>query len=70
MISACLFAGGFLYAAAAQDKEDVKKPGATAAGTPAAGDKKSSRRSQKPATTFKPSERIRADSAVSFPVDI
>jgi len=26
--------------------------------------------SKKPAETFKPSERIRADSAVSFPVDI
>jgi len=70
MLSVCLAASGAIYAAAAQEKG-----GATAApesGQGAAGkqNQQPSRRPRKPVSTFKPTERIRADSAVSFPVDI
>jgi hypothetical protein len=55
---------------AAQDKGGNQAP--PAAGTPATGmqNQKPPPRPRKPVTTFKPSEKIRADSAVSFPVDI
>lgn len=70
MVSVCLAATGAMYAAAVQEKG-----GATAApesGQAAAGkqNQPSSRRPRKPVRSFKPTERIRADSAVSFPVDI
>lgn len=69
LIMICLIAGGPLHAVAAQDK-DAATASQTSTDKAGASDKKGSGQSQKPATTFKPSERIRADSAVSFPVDI
>jgi len=70
LIMICLIAGGPLHAVAAQEHKDATTASQTSAGKAAASAKKGSGQSQKPATTFKPSERIRADSAVSFPVDI
>ena len=68
LLSVCLLVGGSSLAA----EPDA---GGNAAATseqrppakPAQGAQKSAR---KPARTFKPTEKIRADSAVSFPVDI
>lgn len=65
-----LAAIGFPQAAPAQQQKDAETASQTNAGKTGAPDKKRSRKSQKPVTTFKPSEKIRADSAVSFPVDI
>ena len=70
LIVICLVAGGPLHAAAAQEPKDATMAPETNAGKAAASDKNGSGQSPKPAATFKPSERIRADSAVSFPVDI
>lgn len=70
LIVICLVTGGSLHAAAAQESKDASSAPQTNAGKAAASDKKGSGQSRKPAATFKPSERIRADSAVSFPVDI
>lgn len=70
LIVICLLAGGPLHAATAQEPKDATTASKTNTGKAAASDKKGSGPSRKPAATFKPSERIRADSAVSFPVDI
>jgi len=64
---ACMCATGNLHAQPAADVE---------AGTPAQPQQqkppaeKSAKPAGKPAATFNPSEKISADSAVSFPVDI
>ena len=71
MLSLCLAPPGTVHAAPEKppaagqtQQESSAREGASQEG------RKSSARSRKPAKTFKPSERIRADSAVSFPVDI
>jgi hypothetical protein len=72
VILACIAASGSLYALTAPDD----KAAATDRGTEARGQKpdpsvkQSPRKAKKPAATFNPSERIGADSTVSFPVDI
>lgn len=68
MICVCLAAGGYLHAAPDKDKAATTRE--TAAEKSGTKDQPGARRTQKPVKTFKPSERIRADSAVSFPVDI
>jgi len=50
------------------DKDKQQPTDKTATQKPAAGN--SSRQTGKPAATFTPTEKIGADSAVSFPVDI
>jgi hypothetical protein len=70
MIALCLATNGPLCAASEKATEVDQGKQESPSGEGAAGGRKSSARSQKPAKTFKPSERIRADSAVSFPVDI
>ena len=78
LIGVCLAASGYLHAATAPEQaatapeqKDAATAPQTSAGKPGAADKKNnSRRSKKSVTTFKPSERIGADSTVSFPVDI
>ena len=50
------------------DTDKQQPTGKQATQKPAAGN--SSRQTGKPAATFTPTEKIRADSAVSFPVDI
>ena len=63
---------GLLLAANLQalspDTDKHQSTGKTATQKPAASN--SSRKTGKPAATFTPTEKIRADSAVSFPVDI
>jgi hypothetical protein len=69
LMLACLTVNGVLHAQSVQGKAGAENSaqGAKGARPPAAQDK---RPAPKPAKTFKPSERIGADSAVSFPVDI
>ena len=70
LILGCMLAAGNLLALDSQD--DRQAPGSRK--TPVEKhDPPAKPRSQqrpKPATTFRPSEKISADSAVSFPVDI
>ena len=70
LMSGCMLALGNLHALDNQD--DRKAPGSqeTAAEKPDPPAKARPRERAKPATTFRPSEKISADSAVSFPVDI
>ena len=72
LILACLTACGSLYALTAPDEKAATTDQETAAEKqkPAPSAKPRPKKVKKPATTFKPSERIGADSAVSFPVDI
>ena len=70
VILACLTASGTLYALTAQDEKAAATERETAAQKRSAPVKPRPQKTKKPATTFKPSERIGADSAVSFPVDI
>ena len=65
-------ASGTLYALTAQDGTAAATDQEAAAPKqkPAPSAKPRPQKTKKPATTFKPSERIGADSAVSFPVDI
>ena len=66
----CMLATGNLYA---QPAADHRKPTTTQQTQPEKHSppaRKSPRQPPKPAATFKPSEKIGADSAVSFPVDI
>ena len=67
-----LAASGTLYALTAQDEKTATTDRETAADKQktAPSVKQTPRKTKKSATTFKPSERIGADSAVSFPVDI
>jgi hypothetical protein len=70
MLLACIAATGQLYALTADDDRDAAtvQQAEPAQGKPPAGT--TPQQSAKPKDTFKPSERIGADSAVSFPVDI
>ena len=61
-------ATGSLYALSAAEDKDSTMTQQPQKGSPPV--KQSPRKSAKPAATFRPSERIGADSAVSFPVDI
>ena len=61
-----LLAGNLEALSPGRDKQ--QPTGKTATQKPAASN--SSRKTGKPAATFTPTEKIRADSAVSFPVDI
>jgi len=65
-----MLATGSLFAlSAADDRESAAtQPKAEEQRNPPV--KQSPRKQAKPAATFRPSERIGADSAVSFPVDI
>jgi hypothetical protein len=66
VLSGLLFAGNL--PALSPDKDKQPSTGKTTTQKPAANN--SSRQSGKPAPTFTPTEKIGADSAVSFPVDI
>jgi hypothetical protein len=71
--SAALFLLMLLAAAtAAPPEEPVRQSPAPPAGTPAPATAVDSGRqkSSTPASTFTPSEKVKADSAVAFPVDI
>jgi hypothetical protein len=70
LISYWLAASLLLPAVAAQDKGGAQAPPEAGTGTIGTQNQKPPPRPRKPVTTFKPSEKIRADSAVSFPVDI
>ncbi|MGB5261281.1 MAG: hypothetical protein WBO34_12260 [Gammaproteobacteria bacterium] len=72
VILACIAASGSLYALTAPDDKAAATDRDTDAQEqkPDPSAKQNPRKAKKPATTFNPSERIGADSAVSFPVDI
>ncbi len=67
---ACQAASGNLYALTAQDEKKAASSRETADEKHRPPVKQRSQKPAKPAATFKPSEKIGADSAVSFPVDI
>jgi hypothetical protein len=66
----CLAAIGSLHALTVEDEKQPAQSTETTAEESSPPAKQSPRPRAKPATTFKPSEKIGADSAVSFPVDI
>jgi hypothetical protein len=69
VLTGLLFAGAAL--ALSTDKDRQPPPGQAATQTNRPADNKGgSRQSGRPARTFTPTEKIGADSAVSFPVDI
>ena len=70
VILSCLAACGNLYALSAEDEKEAATARESATGKRSPPAKQSPRPARKPAATFKPSEKIGADSAVSFPVDI
>ena len=70
LISFWLAVSVLLPAVAAQDKGDAQEPPVTGTRITGTQNQKPPPRPRKPVTTFKPTEKIRADSAVSFPVDI
>ena len=70
LILACMLATGDLVAQTAADKEQARGPSNPAAEKQTQPKQPHSGKSAKPATTFRPSERIKADSSVAFPVDI
>ncbi|MGB5339090.1 MAG: hypothetical protein WBO06_08355 [Gammaproteobacteria bacterium] len=70
VILGCLAATGPLYALTAQDEKDATTARETAAQKRSPPVEQRPRQPAKPAATFRPSEKIGADSAVSFPVDI
>ena len=70
VILTCMVAGGNLYAESAADKSEATTTQQTEPEKQSLPVKQAPRKTTKPATTFKPSEKIGADSAVSFPVDI
>ena len=69
LLSGLLFAGNLQALSPDTDRRPVSGQAVTQQDQLSAG-KDSSKRSGKPAATFNPSEKIGADSAVSFPVDI
>lgn len=69
LLSGLLFAGNLPALSTDTDKQQVSGQAVTQQNQSSAS-KDSSKRSGKPAATFNPSEKIGADSAVSFPVDI
>ena len=66
----CMLATGNLVAQTAADKEQAPPIGKPAAEQQAQPKQPRQGKSAKPVTTFRPSERIKADSSVAFPVDI
>jgi hypothetical protein len=72
LIVFCLGVSGALYAQSGGDDERVGMPDAdrVEATTPEPPARERPRQVSKPSPTFNPSEKIGADSAVSFPVDI
>ena len=70
MILACMLVTANIYAQSATDDVVAAPTQQTQPATPGPPAKQGPRQTQKPAPTFKPSEKISADSAVSFPVDI
>ncbi len=70
LILSCMLASGTLYALTAQDEKKATNSRETADEKHRPPAKQRPQKPAKPAATFKPSERIGADSAVSFPVDI
>ena len=70
VVATCLAAAGNLYA---QQATEAAGPGTTRQAQPETRVppvKQDIRQPAKPAATFTPSEKIGADSAISFPVDI
>lgn len=70
VILTSLTAAGPLCDVIAQETQDAATSPATAAQSGGPPAKQDARQPAKPAATFSPSEKISADSAVSFPVDI
>ena len=70
LLLGCMLATGNLCAQTAPDKEQTRAPGDPATEKQTQPKKPRPGKSAKPATTFRPSERIEADSSVAFPVDI
>ena len=70
LILGCMLATGNLVAQTAADKEQARPDGKPAAEQQTQPKQPRPGKSAKPATTFRPSERIKADSSVAFPVDI
>jgi len=71
LMAVCLAVNGVLHAQSVQggDRTGAPNPGQES-NTPGAPDRERPRQAPRPAATFNPSEKIGADSAVSFPVDI
>ncbi|MGD8631240.1 MAG: hypothetical protein PVG72_11025 [Gammaproteobacteria bacterium] len=70
IVAGCLAAAGNLYA---QQSTEAAEAGTTRQAQPETRVppvKREARQPEKPAATFTPSEKIGADSAISFPVDI
>ena len=70
LLLGCLLASANLVAQTAPDEEKARPPADPAAEKQTQPKKPRPGKSAKPATTFRPSERIKADSSVAFPVDI
>ena len=70
MMFGSMLALGNLHAVDKQDDRKAPGPQETAVEKPDPPATARPRERSKPATTFRPSEKISADSAVSFPVDI
>ncbi|NNJ93531.1 MAG: hypothetical protein HKP57_02185 [Halobacteria archaeon] len=70
LILGCMLASGNLCALTAQDEKKAASSRDTAEEKHRPPVKQRAQQPAKPAATFKPSEKIGADSAVSFPVDI
>ena len=70
VILGCMAAYGNLYALSVEEDKEAATARESAAEKRSPPAEQTPRPARKPATTFKPSEKIGADSAVSFPVDI
>ncbi len=70
LILGCMLATGNLVAQTAADKQQAPTDGKSAAEQQTQPKQPRQGKPAKPATTFRPSERIKADSSVAFPVDI
>ena len=70
LIISCMLATASLYALSAEDETKATNSRDTVDKQHRPPVKQRPQKPAKPAATFKPSERIGADSAVSFPVDI
>jgi hypothetical protein len=70
VVLGCLAATGAPYALAAEDEKQPATATETATEQPGLPARQDPQPVRKPAATFTPTEKIGADSAVSFPVDI
>jgi len=71
LMAACLAVNGVLHAQSVQDRDRTGAPDpGQESNAPGPPDREPPRQAPRPAATFNPSEKIGADSAVSFPVDI